>query len=336
MEPMKKPEWFELAESDGPKPRPHFKSGFRTLTLSIPLLAITVGVVAAQTSNESPAIAETQSVAIASAAPSIRPGISASTNSCPSTRTTPRPGSRDSTTTRRNGCTALAIATSSSGGTARRSKISPGSTTCPCGNPATTRSSRAIAGAHDHRACILHQRAFAFGHHDKLILMQVPMAQRGHRAGVQRHAFQGVDLSLHPDVAGGAAANAAGQHLRGQRIAGTRAQALGQRDRAVVQPLGRPQQPLTEGLSGHAPEMMRARLQGLGGQHGGRGARHLRQGGHDRRHPHHLGQGPHRGQAGRPRGGVLRLRPRNPPGRSGLAGDEVQGQLAMSAARLMV
>ena len=71
MEPMKKPEWFELAESDGPKPRPLLKSGFRTLALSIPLLAISVGVVAAQTSNESPAIAETESIAIASAAPSI-------------------------------------------------------------------------------------------------------------------------------------------------------------------------------------------------------------------------------------------------------------------------
>ena len=75
MEPMKKPEWFELAESDGPKPRPHLKSGFRTLALSIPLLAITVGVVAAQTSNESPAIAETESVAIASAAPSITSNV---------------------------------------------------------------------------------------------------------------------------------------------------------------------------------------------------------------------------------------------------------------------
>ena len=75
MEPMKKPEWFELAESDGPKPRPVLKSGFRTLALSIPLLAITVGVVAAQTSNESPAIAETESVAIASAAPSITSNV---------------------------------------------------------------------------------------------------------------------------------------------------------------------------------------------------------------------------------------------------------------------
>ena len=71
MEPMKKPEWFELAESDGPKPRPVLKSGFRTIALSIPLLAIGVGVVAAQTSNESPAIAETATVAIASAAPSV-------------------------------------------------------------------------------------------------------------------------------------------------------------------------------------------------------------------------------------------------------------------------
>ncbi len=70
MESMKKPEWFELADSDGPKPRPAVKSGFRTLALSIPLLAISVGVVAAQTSNESPAIAETETVAIASVAPS--------------------------------------------------------------------------------------------------------------------------------------------------------------------------------------------------------------------------------------------------------------------------
>ena len=75
MEPMKKPEWFELAESDGPKPRPRLKSGFRTLALSIPLLAISVGVVAAQTSNESPAIAETQSVALASAAPSVTSNV---------------------------------------------------------------------------------------------------------------------------------------------------------------------------------------------------------------------------------------------------------------------
>ena len=81
MEPMKKPEWFELAESDGPKPRPLLKSGFRTLALSIPLLAISVGVVAAQTSNESPAIAETESIAIAFAAPSVTQSVTPSLTS---------------------------------------------------------------------------------------------------------------------------------------------------------------------------------------------------------------------------------------------------------------
>jgi hypothetical protein len=71
MTPPKKPEWFELTESDGVKPRPVLKSGFRTLALSIALLAIGVGVVAAQTINESPASAEIATVAIASAAPSV-------------------------------------------------------------------------------------------------------------------------------------------------------------------------------------------------------------------------------------------------------------------------
>jgi hypothetical protein len=88
MEPMKKPEWFELAEKDGGKPRPVLKSGFRTLALSIPLLAISVGVVAAQTSNESPAIAETETVAVASAAPSITSNVA---KAKPSIATPPLP-----------------------------------------------------------------------------------------------------------------------------------------------------------------------------------------------------------------------------------------------------
>jgi hypothetical protein len=88
MESMKKPEWFELADSDGPKPRPALKSGFRTIALSIPLLAISVGVVAAQTSNESPAIAETETVAIASAAPSITSNVA---QAKPSIATPPLP-----------------------------------------------------------------------------------------------------------------------------------------------------------------------------------------------------------------------------------------------------
>ncbi len=88
METMKKPEWFELAEKDGGKPRPVLKSGFRTLALSIPLLAISVGVVAAQTSNESPAIAETETVAVASAAPSITSNVA---KAKPSIATPPLP-----------------------------------------------------------------------------------------------------------------------------------------------------------------------------------------------------------------------------------------------------
>ena len=63
MAPMNKPEWFQLAESDGGLPRRNVKRGFRALALSIPLMAIGIGVVLAQTSNESPAIAETTSVA---------------------------------------------------------------------------------------------------------------------------------------------------------------------------------------------------------------------------------------------------------------------------------
>ena len=88
MEPMKKPEWFELAESDGPKPRPVPKSGFRTLALSIPLLALSIGVVAAQSSNESPAIAEEATVAIASAGPLITSSVA---QAKPSIATPPLP-----------------------------------------------------------------------------------------------------------------------------------------------------------------------------------------------------------------------------------------------------
>ena len=62
MAPMNKPEWFQLAESDGGLPRRNAKRGFRALALSIPLMAIGIGVVVAQTSNEAPAIAETTSV----------------------------------------------------------------------------------------------------------------------------------------------------------------------------------------------------------------------------------------------------------------------------------
>ena len=68
---MNKPEWFELAEKDGGKTHFEVKRGFRSIALAIPLLAIGAGVVVAQSSDESPANAETATVAITSAAPSI-------------------------------------------------------------------------------------------------------------------------------------------------------------------------------------------------------------------------------------------------------------------------
>ena len=63
MEPMKKPEWFELAEKDGGKPRTPVKTSARGVLLALPLLLIGVGVVVAQTSQDAPATTEVISVA---------------------------------------------------------------------------------------------------------------------------------------------------------------------------------------------------------------------------------------------------------------------------------
>ena len=70
MTPPKKPEWFEIAESDDGKPQRKIKRGVRALALTVPLLAIGIGVVLAQSSDESPANAESVSVT-ANAQPSI-------------------------------------------------------------------------------------------------------------------------------------------------------------------------------------------------------------------------------------------------------------------------
>ena len=74
MTPPKKPEWFELAESDGGKPRASVKRSARGVLLALPLLLIGVGVVVAQGTDESPASAETVTT-IASAAPSMSPDV---------------------------------------------------------------------------------------------------------------------------------------------------------------------------------------------------------------------------------------------------------------------
>ena len=70
MTPPKKPEWFQLAESDGIKPRASVKRSARGALLALPLLLIGVGVVVAQSTDESPVLAETVTT-VASAAPEI-------------------------------------------------------------------------------------------------------------------------------------------------------------------------------------------------------------------------------------------------------------------------
>jgi len=70
----KKPEWFELAESDGGKAHTSVKRSARGALLSLPLLLIGVGVVVAQGTDESPAIAESITT-ITSAAPSMSPDV---------------------------------------------------------------------------------------------------------------------------------------------------------------------------------------------------------------------------------------------------------------------
>jgi hypothetical protein len=80
MTPPKKPEWFELTESDGVKPRASVKRSARGVLLALPLLLIGVGVVVAQGTDESPAVAESITTG-ASAAPEINAAPAAAVKS---------------------------------------------------------------------------------------------------------------------------------------------------------------------------------------------------------------------------------------------------------------
>ncbi len=91
MTPPKKPEWFELTESDAVKPRTSVKRSARGVLLALPLLLIGVGVVVAQGTDESPASAETVTT-VASAAPSMSPGVALAN---PSIATPPTGGGDD-------------------------------------------------------------------------------------------------------------------------------------------------------------------------------------------------------------------------------------------------
>jgi len=90
MEPMKKPEWFELAEKDGGKPRTSVKSGARGVLLALPLMLIGAGVVVAQTADDSPAVAKSIT-SVASAAPQ----VSAAITTAPAIATPPTGGGDD-------------------------------------------------------------------------------------------------------------------------------------------------------------------------------------------------------------------------------------------------
>ena len=89
MTPPKKPEWFELTEGDAVKPRTSVKRSARGVLLALPLLLIGVGVVVAQTADDSPAVAE--SVNVASAAPQ----VSAAITTAPAIATPPTGGGDD-------------------------------------------------------------------------------------------------------------------------------------------------------------------------------------------------------------------------------------------------
>ena len=86
MTPPKKPEWFELAESDGGKARTSVKRSARGVLLALPLLLIGVGVVVAQGTDESPAVAESATT-LASPAPQL--------NTVPAIATPPTSGEDD-------------------------------------------------------------------------------------------------------------------------------------------------------------------------------------------------------------------------------------------------
>ena len=57
MTPVNKPEWFQMAEADGPKPVRAIKRGTRIVALTAPLILVGVGFVVAQTNDGGPALA---------------------------------------------------------------------------------------------------------------------------------------------------------------------------------------------------------------------------------------------------------------------------------------
>lgn len=87
MTPRKKPEWFQMAENDGPKPVRTIKRGARSIALIAPLLLLGVGVLVAQSNDGGPASAietpVTQSLVTHAPASTPTPSSSTSKTSTP-------------------------------------------------------------------------------------------------------------------------------------------------------------------------------------------------------------------------------------------------------------
>ena len=73
----KKPEWFELTQTDRIDPRSSVKASVRGLLLALPLLLIGAGIVVAQGTDETPSVAESITT-LASDAPQVSTAASTS------------------------------------------------------------------------------------------------------------------------------------------------------------------------------------------------------------------------------------------------------------------
>ena len=83
MTPMNKPEWFQMAEADGPKPVRTIKSGSRILALMAPLILVGVGFVVAQTNDGGPALAGGNQTLVQQSSQKLSATTTPSTNATP-------------------------------------------------------------------------------------------------------------------------------------------------------------------------------------------------------------------------------------------------------------
>jgi len=88
MTPMKKPEWFQMAEADSPKPMRTIKQGTRIVALVAPLILVGVGFVVAQSNDGGPALAGENQTLIQQSSQKLSAIATPSTVATPSTNPT--------------------------------------------------------------------------------------------------------------------------------------------------------------------------------------------------------------------------------------------------------